>query len=107
MAERAVVADSFLRCGWGLLGRSDLPHDEGMLITGTNWVHSFFMRFRFDAIYLDSHGAVCRLLLDFPPFRLGPLVWQAKQVLELPAGTVAHTGTMVGDLIAFEASPQS
>jgi len=107
LAERVAVANSFLRRGWGLLGRSDLSDDEGMLITGTNWIHSFFMRFRFDAIYLDSQNVVCRLLSDFPPFRLGPLVWQAEQVLELPAGTVARTGTMVGDLIAFGASSQS
>ena len=102
LAERVAVADSFIRRGWGLLGHSCLRQGEGMLITRTNWIHSMFMRFPFDAVYVDERGAVCRLLVDFPPFRLGPLVWRARDVLELAAGTIARSDTAVDDVIVFE-----
>jgi uncharacterized membrane protein (UPF0127 family) len=72
-----------------------------MFITRTNCIHSMFMRFSFDAIYLEKDGTACQLLADFPPFRVGPLVWRAQHVLELPAGTIARTGTVLGDLIAM------
>ena len=73
-----------------------------MLITNTNSIHSVFMRFPFDAIYVDRDGAVCHLLADFAPFRIGPLVWRAKHIVELHAGAIAQSGTGLGDLIAFE-----
>lgn len=108
LAERVAVADSFLRRGWGLLGHASLQYGEGMLISDENSIHSMFMRFPFDAIYVDRDGAVCHLLADFAPFRLGPLVWRAKHVVELPAGTIARTGTALGDVIVFEpAAPPS
>ena len=85
-----------------MLGHARLEQDEGMVITRTNSIHSMFMRFTFDAVYVDRSGTVCRLVADFAPFRLGPLVWRAKHVIELPAGTIARTGTTLGDVIAFE-----
>jgi len=102
LAERAAVADSFRRRGWGLLGRSSLQPGEGMVITETNCIHSMFMRFPFDAVYLRADGVACRVLAELPPFRCGPLIWRAKHVLELPAGTIARTGTVLGDVIVFQ-----
>ena len=102
LAERARVAESFVRRGWGLLGRRNLPSGDGLILTKTNSIHSIGMRFPFDAIYLDDNGSACRLLQSFRPHRLGPLVWGARHVVELPAGTLAMTATCLGDEIYFE-----
>lgn len=102
IADRVAVADTFLRRGWGLLGHARLLSDEGMLMTNTNCVHSMFMRFAFDALYIDRDGHVCALALQLPPFRMGPLVRRARHVLELASGTIDRTGTVKGDLMAFE-----
>lgn len=101
VAERVSVADSFIRRGIGLLGRSHLGKDEGMLITRTRSIHSFFMRFMFDAVYLDRDNRVVCLVRGMPPNRPGPFLRQARNVLELPAGKIDETGLSIGDELIF------
>ena len=84
----------------GLLGRAALASGEGLHITPCSGVHTVFMRFPIDVLFLDQDGQVVRLATDVGPFRF---VWgrrRAHSALELPAGTVAVTRTEVGDHIA-------
>ena len=84
--------------GIGLLGRGSLPEGDGLLIVPCKVITSLFMRFSFDAIFLDRQWRVVHILPEMPPNRLSsPVVREAYAVLEVPAGTAARTQTQVGD----------
>ncbi|MCX6024257.1 MAG: DUF192 domain-containing protein [Chloroflexi bacterium] len=97
LAANAEVARSWSERGRGLLGRSALAPGSGLLILPCNSIHSFFMRFTFDALFLDRNYHVLHVLHSMPPWRLSRIVWRAHAVLELPAGVAATTGTQTGD----------
>ena len=83
----------------GLLGRASLAPGEGMLFRGESSIHSAFMRFRFDAIFMDRELRVVGLAADIPPWR-ARAARGARNVLELAAGEIARTGVAVGDQLA-------
>lgn len=98
LAGRARVADRFFSRMWGLLGRSDLPQGDGLIIVPCRSVHGAFMRFALDVLFLDRQGVV-RHQMRLRPWHFSPVVSGAHLVLELPDGTIAHTATSVGDVI--------
>lgn len=77
---------------------------EGLRITKTNAITMFFMRFRIDALFLDRHASVVKAAERLPPWL--PVVFApgASEVLELPAGTIARSGTQAGDELLFEST---
>jgi uncharacterized membrane protein (UPF0127 family) len=101
LALRAVRAERFWTRFLGLMGRPGLPDGEGLHIVPCNGIHSFFMRFPFDAVFLDRELRVVRCVEAIPPWRATPVYRAAHSVLELPAGTVTASGTREGDVLAF------
>ena len=97
--EHAVAITERLR---GLLGRSELPAGNALAIAPCAAIHAFFMKFAVDAVFLDRRGHVVRALAELPPWRATRFHRRAAQVVELPAGTLARTGTREGDQLAFE-----
>lgn len=101
LAERVIRADRFGPRLKGLLGRGHLPPGEGLHLVPCSAIHTFFMRFAFDAAFLDAEGRVVKLFPALKPWRLGGGGRSARSVLELPSGTLLQTGTDVGDMIRF------
>jgi len=101
LALRAQRADSFIKRLIGLLGSSGLGEGEGLVLIPSNSIHSFFMRFTFDCIFLDSADTVIAVLPSFKPFRLSPLYLSACATLELPEGVIKASNTVPGDKIVF------
>ncbi|MCR4401000.1 MAG: DUF192 domain-containing protein [Syntrophomonadaceae bacterium] len=102
LASYAVVAASFARRLRGWMGKRRAELGEGLVIYPCNSIHSCFMRFPFDAVFVSRQGRVVHLMQAMPPWRVSPVVREACLVIELPAGTVASTGTGIGDEIIFE-----
>ena len=86
----------------GLLGRAGLGRGEALAIRPCASIHTLFMRFAIDAVFLDRRGRVVRALGELRPWRATRFHLRAEQVVELPAGTLARTGTREGDELAFE-----
>jgi uncharacterized protein len=86
----------------GLLGRRTFDTGDGLLLREEQAIHTFGMMFAIDVAYLDKQGRVLRALSDLPPLRLGPFVRGARNVLELPKGTLAATHTCEGDELDIE-----
>ena len=61
LCERCVVADNMVRRMRGLLGRRELPRGEGILLWPASSIHSWFMRFSFDAVFVDRDFTVLRI----------------------------------------------
>ena len=101
LAEQAELADHPWRRLKGLLGRAGLRPGEALVLRPCQGVHTWFMTFPIDVLYVDAHSVVRRILADMPPNRFGPMVWRANSVIELPAGSVRASGTEVGDRLAI------
>ena len=84
----------------GLLGRESLLPGEGLWIAPCESVHTFFMRFAIDLVYLDRKQRVRKVRSAVGPWRMSAC-WSAHSVLELPAGTIAATRTERGDALEF------
>ena len=69
-----------------MLGRDSLEPEEGLWIVPCPMIHTFFMRFAIDVVFLDRGLRVVRVLEGFKPWRMSPWVWRAHSVLELPGG---------------------
>ncbi len=86
----------------GLLGTVKLPRGGGIWIVPCRSIHSFGMRYEFDALFLDRNGRVVGAHPRFRRNRISRIFWSARGVLELPAGTIDRTATRVGDEVVFQ-----
>jgi hypothetical protein len=102
---RAEVADRFFTRARGLLGRKSLAEDAGLLIKPCTSVHTFFMRFTIDVVYLDADHRVIKAL-TMKPFRMSMGGKGTKQTLEMAPGGIVRTGVAPGvQLQVSEAAP--
>ncbi len=97
LGQNITRADTLCKRLVGLLSHTQLANGEGLWIIPCNSIHSIGMRFAFDALFLDHDLRVVHLIESMRPWRLSRMIWKAKSVLELPAGTIARTGTQLGD----------
>jgi len=99
LADNAQLADTFLKRLIGLLNHKALNKGEALILTPSNCIHSLFMRFTIDIIFLDKAGRVIEALPAFKPFRLSPIYFSSHSVIELPENTLQLTQTQPGDII--------
>jgi uncharacterized membrane protein (UPF0127 family) len=84
----------------GLLGRDELPPGEGLWIVPCESVHTFWMKFPIDLIYLDRNKRVKKIRSGVSPWRLSACL-SAHSVLEFASGTIHASHTQPGDNLEF------
>lgn len=80
------IANNFITRFLGLMGKSKLDNGEGLLLLKCSAIHTCFMRFPIDVVYLNSQFQVlgCETI---KPWKLGSIVKGSCNILELPAGS--------------------
>jgi len=101
LADNAKPADTFLKRLIGLLNRKALNKGEALILSPSNCIHSFFMRFTIDAIFVDKSGKIVGALPSFKPFRISPAYFKSRLVIELTEGALSLTNTHPGDIISI------
>jgi len=101
LAEAADVADTSAKRRTGLLKHERLEPGDGLWIVPCESVHTFFMKFPIDLVYLDKRKKVKKVRHAVPAWRMSACL-TAHSILELPAGIAADTGTVAGDELAFD-----
>ena len=96
VCEHLLVAARPLRRKRGLLGRATLPAGEGILLRPAGSVHTFFMRFPIDVVFLDREQVVVGIEHSLEPWKTAG-IRGAKAVVELAAGECDRRGLAVGD----------
>jgi hypothetical protein len=96
------VADRWWQRLRGLLGRSPLSAGAGLLLQPCRAVHMFGMRYAVDVAFLDRRGSVVAVYHRLAPGQRSRWHKGAAYALELPAGTLAMTGTREGDRLAWD-----
>jgi uncharacterized protein len=89
------VASSFASRFRGLMGVAQLPPGIGLLLPGTSSVHTHFMRFPIDLVFLDAKRRVVSITPAVRPWRFAKAK-AADSVLELAAGECDRLGLSVG-----------
>lgn len=97
---RAGVAKSYGARFKGLMGRRELPAGEALLIEPCSSVHTFFMRFPIDVVFLDREDRVVKIAEALKPWRAS-MGGGGKKALEMRPGAAAEAGIAVGDQLFF------
>ncbi len=101
LAENTVVADRLLSRIVGLLKRKDFKPGDALIIKPCNSIHTFFMRFSIDALFVDNHNRVIASAPSLTPFHISPIYFNAAYVIELPVGSIASSATQKGDTLTI------
>lgn len=104
LVENLEIADNIWTRFLGLMGRQNLPDGHGLWLEPCADIHSFFMRFLFDAVFVNKNGIVLYMKESMKPSGFTHWVKGGRAVLELPAGTIAKTNTQLGDTIVIESN---
>lgn len=105
LVPRVATARGFIGRAIGLMGRARLAPGEGLLIRPCGDIHTFFMRFPLDVVFLDADDVVVRVVRGVGPWRLafgGP---GAHAVLEVAAGGVPAEAVAPGDRVSWSGPP--
>ena len=95
------LADTSEKRRTGLLKHERLEPGAGLWIVPCESVHTFFMKFAIDLVYVDRKHRVRKVRHAVPAWRLSACL-TAHSILELPPGTAQQTGTQAGDELLFE-----
>jgi uncharacterized membrane protein (UPF0127 family) len=101
LGEAVDVADTSEKRRVGLLKHERLEPGEGLWIKPCESVHTFFMKFAIDLVYVDRKHKVRKVRKAVPPWRVSACL-TAHSIIELPAGTIERTGTQAGDELSIE-----
>jgi len=103
VCERVFVADRPLARARGLLGKRRLPRNEGLLLKPASSIHTFFMRFPIDVVFINRELRVVGVRKNVKPWRIA-WAWGARSTLELAAGECDRRRIGEGDLLIGEAA---
>ncbi len=92
-------ADSFFPRLIGLIKYPSLGEDQALWITRANSIHTFFMRFAIDCVFVDSKGQVKKIYHHVQPWRCTMPVWGARDVIEMAAGQARRKEIAEGDIL--------
>jgi len=84
----------------GLLGRAGLDDGSALILAPCSSIHTFFMRFAIDVLFVKKDGRVVKTYSALPAWRIA-FALGAFAVIELPAGTVAASDTRSGDAVVL------
>lgn len=100
ISKKAVVAANFLSRLIGLTFRKGMPEDEALIFYKAPAIHTFFMRFAFDLVFLDKSNKIIRICEGIPPNRQ-VFCKAATTTIEFPPGTVSKKSLKIGDILVF------
>ena len=106
LGEAIEVASTAVHRVKGLLGRECLEDGQGLLFFRCASLHTFFMRFPVDILYVDKSGKVLKIAPEVKPFKLVAAPFRSYFALELPMGSVRRSKTRVGDHLRFVESEE-
>ena len=106
LGDRISVADTGPTRNKGLLGHTGLAAGEGLWIIPTEAIHTFFMKFEIDVIFVDKKMRVTKVVHSMKKWRIA-ISWRAQSVVELAPGTARKANTEPGDFLEVREHAES
>jgi len=88
IAKDAIIADTFLSRAKGLLGLTKIEGFDALIIEPCNSIHTFFMKFSIDVIFVNKENTIVKVFENLKPWRITRTYFTARKVIELEAGTL-------------------
>ncbi|MHB0976847.1 MAG: DUF192 domain-containing protein [Candidatus Aquicultorales bacterium] len=95
------IATGFFRRMVGLIGRRSIDQGCGLLILPSRSVHTYFMRFSIDVVFVGKDSEVVATIISLKPWRITRFRKNARAVLELPVGKISSAEISIGDRLTF------
>ena len=86
VAERALLANSFLKRFKGLMFNKKMKGYDAIMLKPCNSIHTFFMNYAIDAIFLDKKLKIIKIKRNLKPWRITPVYFYSASVIELEGG---------------------
>ncbi|NLI13848.1 DUF192 domain-containing protein [Pelotomaculum propionicicum] len=96
LANNVEMAGTFMKRLKGLMGRPYLSKGGAMILFPCSSIHTFFMNFPIDALFVDRNSIVIKTIENMKPSKISPVIKKSYMVVELPAGSLSSTRTSVG-----------
>lgn len=96
LANNVEMAGNFTKRLKGLMGRPVLKRGEAMILYPCSSIHTFFMNFPIDVLFIDRNAVVLKTIENMKPYRISPVIKESYMVVELPAGCLSATSTTAG-----------
>lgn len=98
--EKLTIADSFFKRLIGLLGKKEISADEGIFINPCKSIHTFFMKFPIDVVFLDKSQKVIFIQECIQPNKVTPFIKKSKTVIEMKGNKIKKDGIIsMGDYL--------
>ena len=97
LAEDVFIAKTPLSRIKGSLGRKIFARGQALILDPCNSIHTFFMRFTIDVLFVDKDNKVIGTLDNLTPNRISRIYWHSSRVIELPAGSLSLSKTQLQD----------
>ena len=102
LADNVALAQTAVSRLKGLLFYKEFRNGQALIIKPCNSIHTFFMRFPIDVIFLGANDKIIKIHQGMKPFKATPIYFKSNFVIELPAGIVEATGTTASDILSIE-----
>ncbi len=89
--EKVKIANTIKDKTLGLMFKKEMSGYDGLLILNCNAIHTHFMRFNLDAVFLDKENKVVKIIRNIKPWRFTKFYWKANKVLESQAGSITDS----------------
>ncbi len=86
LSNDILIADTTITRMVGLMFKPRLEGADGLLINPCNSIHTFFMRYNLDIVFMSKDNKVVKIIRDIKPWRMTWIYFKARKTLELPAG---------------------
>lgn len=100
--ENLRIAKNFKERFWGLMFKKRISPNEGLMLLDCNGIHTYFMRFAIDVVFMDINHQVISIKEKIKPWKNSGFIKKAYITLELPAGTVNKKDISVGDILILD-----
>lgn len=105
LSPKIIIADNFFARFKGLMFKKVLSEGEGLLLTRTKYIHTFWMLISIDILYLKSNKDNSYLVIDYErnksPWRIGKINSNTTDVLELKQGSIDKNNITIGTILRF------
>ena len=102
LADDVEIASTALKRMIGLLGKDNISAGNALVLMPCDSIHTFFMRFPIDVLFVDKSNKIIKAVKAIRPFRLTRVYFRSNYCVELPVGSIDAANTAEGDVIRME-----
>lgn len=99
IADEVKVAENFFTRSIGLLSRKSISDNEALIIKPCCSIHTFFMKFAIDVLFIGATGEIMELYENVEPWRILPIHLKSHYVIEICAGQIRAKSIKKEDII--------